>query len=92
MFGPYAYYYDSESVRSESNGINVWVRYVVTSEESRNWVFQNRKKQSVSTKGYDGYAQSLALWVIECSNGKLGVLKGNDYDSNGFYSRVYFRR
>jgi len=38
VFGPYVYYYDSESVRHESNGINVWVKYVVTSEESRNWV------------------------------------------------------
>lgn len=83
VFGPYAYYYDSESVRPESIGINVWVRYVVTSEESRNWVLQNRNKKGLSTKGYEAYAQSLALWVIDCPNSKWGVLKGNDYDSNG---------
>jgi hypothetical protein len=83
VFGPYAYYYDSESVRAESNGINVWVKYVVISEESRNWVLQNRNKKGLATKGYESYAQSLALWVIDCSNSKWGVLKGNDYDTGG---------
>ena len=83
VFGPYVYYYDSESVRHESNGINVWVKYVVTSEESRNWVLQNRNKNGWSTKGYESYAQSLALWIIDCSNSKWSALKANDYDTGG---------
>ncbi|MGA3209440.1 MAG: surface-adhesin E family protein [Syntrophales bacterium] len=83
VFGPYAYQYDSESVNFEAGRIKVWVDYFVTSNESRDWVIQRRKKKGYSIKGYEDYTHSLSLWIIDCSNNKWGVLKGNDYDGKG---------
>ncbi len=77
------HYYDKRSIEKVSSRIiKVWTK-VKLSHEEKNKLIQERIKNNLSTGGWDGLSEEVALNELDCENKTHKVCKLSNYDCQG---------